>query len=231
MPYSTRLRFVDARDVADDRVDFAGLDVRAADGDKLGDVDGFVIDPELRRAHYIVVDSGGWFRSRRYLVPIGHARLEAGGNALRLDMARDVVGRYPAFEPDRFSRMNDEELRSFETQVVSACCPNEATSGQTWGYERWAHYRQPAWWRTDVSKLQERFRPIDRTTWRDDEVGRRREPAAVGTSGAGGDVSPHFDGRAQPGDILGIETGGETTKIGDTAEDENERRRTTDRKK
>jgi hypothetical protein len=41
----------------------------------------------------------------------------------------------------------------------------------------------------------------------------------------GGDVSPHLGGRAQPGDVLGIETGGETTGIGDTAEDEDERRR------
>ena len=39
-----------------------------------------------------------------------------------------------------------------------------------------------------------------------------------------GDVSPHFGGRAQPGDILGLETGGETTNIGDTSEDENKRR-------
>ena len=40
-----------------------------------------------------------------------------------------------------------------------------------------------------------------------------------------GEVSPHYGGRAQPGDILGIETGGETTGIGDTSEDEDERRR------
>ena len=38
------------------------------------------------------------------------------------------------------------------------------------------------------------------------------------------DTSPHFDGRAQPGDVLGIETGGEETHIGETSEDENERR-------
>ena len=31
--------------------------------------------------------------------------------------------------------------------------------------------------------------------------------------------------RAQPGDILGIERGGETTSLGDTEEDEDERRR------
>ena len=43
----------------------------------------------------------------------------------------------------------------------------------------------------------------------------------------GGDVSPHLGKRAQPGDILGIETGGETTGLGDTAEEENERRRDT----
>jgi hypothetical protein len=45
-----------------------------------------------------------------------------------------------------------------------------------------------------------------------------------------GDVSPHYEGRAQPGDVLGIETGGETTAIGDTSEDENERRREAEKK-
>ena len=36
--------------------------------------------------------------------------------------------------------------------------------------------------------------------------------------------SPHYAGRAQPGDVLGVETGGERTYIGDTSEDENKRR-------
>jgi hypothetical protein len=43
------------------------------------------------------------------------------------------------------------------------------------------------------------------------------------------DSSPHLDGRAQPGDVLGLETGGETTELGDTADDENERRREAER--
>jgi uncharacterized protein YjbJ (UPF0337 family) len=37
--------------------------------------------------------------------------------------------------------------------------------------------------------------------------------------------SPHFGGRAQPGDVIGLETGGEQTHVGETTEDENERRR------
>jgi hypothetical protein len=44
-----------------------------------------------------------------------------------------------------------------------------------------------------------------------------------------GEVSPHYGGRAQPGDILGIETGGETTGIGDTAEDEDDRRKSAEK--
>jgi hypothetical protein len=46
----------------------------------------------------------------------------------------------------------------------------------------------------------------------------------LGSARGAGDVSPHFGGRAQPGDVLGFETGGETTSLGDTSEDENKRR-------
>ena len=35
--------------------------------------------------------------------------------------------------------------------------------------------------------------------------------------------------RAQPGDVLGIERGGETTSLGDTEEDEDRRRRDTEK--
>jgi hypothetical protein len=36
---------------------------------------------------------------------------------------------------------------------------------------------------------------------------------------------PHpIDDRAQPGDVIGIERDGETTELGDTREDEDERR-------
>jgi uncharacterized protein YjbJ (UPF0337 family) len=51
--------------------------------------------------------------------------------------------------------------------------------------------------------------------WQRDEeaVAREAEP------------SPHFGGRAQPGDVIGMETGGEQTHVGETTEDENNRRR------
>jgi hypothetical protein len=38
-------------------------------------------------------------------------------------------------------------------------------------------------------------------------------------------VTGPADDRAQPGDVIGIEREGETTELGDTREDEDERRR------
>jgi hypothetical protein len=58
-----------------------------------------------------------------------------------------------------------------------------------------------------------------------DRVAVEQDDETDETLADGGDVSPHHGRRAQPGDVLGIETGGETTGIGDTAEDEDERRR------
>ena len=50
----------------------------------------------------------------------------------------------------------------------------------------------------------------------------RRDEEAVAREA---EPSPHFGGRAQPGDVIGMETGGEQTHVGETTEDENNRRR------
>ena len=81
-----QLRVVDAGDIDDDRTDFDGLNVLDTAGQKLGDVDGFIVHRDTKRPYYVVVDSGGWFSSRSFLVPIGHARLDADNQALRVDL-------------------------------------------------------------------------------------------------------------------------------------------------
>ena len=77
-----------------------------------------------------------------------------------------------------------------------------------------------------VSTLNPQY--VKRTTNkpRPDELEAADEP---GKAPGAGDLSPHFGGRAQPGDILGFETGGETTSLGDTSEEENKRRHELDK--
>ena len=105
--------------------DFDGLDVRGRDGEKLGDVNGFIVDLASGRLLYVVVDSGGWFRSRRFLAPIGHAVIDLARRALTLDITRERLEQYPEFEEGRFGEFSDDDLRAFEARTAQACCPEE----------------------------------------------------------------------------------------------------------
>jgi PRC-barrel domain len=247
--YASRLRYLDADDVEDAVVDYDGLDVYGADGQKLGDVDGFIIDPDARRVNYIVIDSGGWFTSRRLLLPIGHATLAPDRKSLQTDTTREALRRLPSFDEQQFNRLQDEELRAFERATVLACCPDEPledVSARTWSYDSRKHYRQPDWW-SSSRYAPERLRAIDRSTVDSSPstagmTADRNMPPALDTRNrdlvtaregrdarAADDQSPHLDGRAQPGDVLGIETAGEVTGLGDTSEDEDKRRRDAER--
>ena len=240
--YAARLRYLPADEVDSSEINFNKLDVRGHDDSKLGDVDGFIVDADSGRVYYTVVDSGGWFTSRRLLLPVGHATVDRAERALRVDVSKDALSRYPEFDANRFEAFSDDDLRGFERRMAEACCPDEPiedVSVTSW-YDTRRHYTQPDWWRAQPSN-RERFRPVatvaaavpgvreayDRElvtarAWEDDRS--RDEPGRPA-----GDVSPHFDGRAQPGDVLGLETGGERTSIGDTSEDENKRRRSAEK--
>ncbi|HSL20881.1 MAG TPA: PRC-barrel domain-containing protein [Vicinamibacterales bacterium] len=233
MAEQARLRYVDADEVGSEIVDFDRLKVRTPGGEKLGEVDGFILDDGARRAYYVVVDSGGWFRSRKFLVPVGHARIDADGDALVLDIARDTISRYPEFDERNFERLGSDELRRYEQQYGLACCPEDVPAGAEWNYESYDHYRQPEWWRAEyynwdvpaaigtTGTLPSRAVPseLDRAPRSDERTHGRHTD----------DESPHLDGRAQPGDVLGVETGGETTALGDTGDDEDRRRQNAER--
>jgi PRC-barrel domain protein len=179
--YASRLRYLDAHDVDDSVVDFDGLDVRGRDGEKLGGVDGFIVDLASGRVLYVVVDSGGWFRSRRFLAPIGHAVIDQARRALSLDITKDRLHGYPEFDEARFSEFTDSDLRTFEARMAEVCCPEEpvedvtGAGSPTWAYDTRRHYRQPDWW-TGGAYVHERLRPVESPAYR--VVGGFDEPPA-----------------------------------------------------
>lgn len=269
------LRYLDADDLDDSTVAFDDLDVHGQDGEKLGELDGFLVEHGAGSVRYLVVDSGGWFRSRRFLVPADHVTIDREAKAVRVSASRASFIDHPEFDEDQFGRFSDEEYQAYQRRL-GATWPT-AGSAET----ATTMYRQPDWWSTRAYRP-ERLRPIESRSFvnrtgpgttiagiagataasaRDerhthgdvthshagghdehthdarefvtahDRRENRPDHDASHEAGAGDrdDVSPHFGGRAQPGDILGIETGGETTKIGDSAEDENTRRRTAEK--
>jgi hypothetical protein len=189
-------------------VGFDDMDVESSTGDHLGELEGFVVDSVSNRPYYLAVDSGGWFKSKLFLLPVGHAQLDRDRDVIVADLTRDRVEQFPGFDKDVFQKFGQEELGRFNDETSRACDvtggafsrSHSATepSSATWDGP---DFRHPDWW------------------------GSAAAPLAAEPSSQLAEPSPHLGGRAQPGDVIGLETGGERTHVGETTEDENKRRR------
>ena len=76
-PYST-LRYVAAKDLEDKGRQFANVPVIGSDGEKLGNVEGFIIDTTDGLARHVAVEAG-WFIHKHFLIPVGHASIGTDG--------------------------------------------------------------------------------------------------------------------------------------------------------
>ena len=228
------LRYVDADDIDDETIDFEGMDVQSPTGEHLGNVDGFIVDSEAARPYYVVVDAGGWFKSKHFLMPVGHARFDADAEALVTDLDRDRVNKFPGFDKDEFDKMTVDDLKRLNDATCSACSIEgvaivyaaDEPIAKAWNRP---DFNFPDWWHanpTQPERMGARAVTTGAETARADEARAARETQRTDEVRMKDvDPSPHYAGRAQPGDVLGVETGGEQTHIGDTADDENERRR------
>ena len=129
-------------------------------------------------------------------------------------------------------RFNDETCQACTITGVSVVYAANEPYSAAW---KRADYSYPDWWQASPT-LPDRMGESALTAGAEYPPGRqpdrrpfesrpRRRADRKRPARREADPSPHFDGRAQPGDVLGVETGGERTYIGDTAEDENKRRR------
>jgi hypothetical protein len=144
------LRYVDADDLecSNADFDFEGMEVDSADGQKLGKVNGFIVDSATGLPYYLVVDAGGWFKSKLFLLPVGHVALNRERKRLGTDLTRERVDRFPGFDLDKFEKLSDDDFGRMDEQIVAACCPTEVVERPLSfaRYERWAHYKPPSWW-------------------------------------------------------------------------------------
>lgn len=141
-----RLRFVDVADLPTSEFPYGGLKVRNQPGDDLGSLDGFIVETASGRPVYYVVDSGGWFIGRRYLVPVGKGRLDTATRVLLVDLDRERLQRYPEFNTNAFMTMSPEQTRAYERRVMAVIIPEAGREARYWeSYERLPDYSTPAW--------------------------------------------------------------------------------------
>jgi hypothetical protein len=218
-------------DEATDIVPFGDAAVQSQTGEHLGTVEGFIVDWETDRPYYIVVNAGGWFSTKEFLLPVGHAGFDAGRNTLVADLPKSRVERFPGFDRSEFPKWTGDELKRFNDETLRACSAapfvgSDPSAPYTVAWNR-PDYQYPDWWTSNPTRPDR----MGSAAVTDGAVrsAMSAERAADRQTRAAADPSPHHGGRAQPGDVLGIETGGERTYIGETAEDENKRREEAER--
>jgi hypothetical protein len=141
------LRYVKAAGLDDSTFDFDGLAVVNGAGEKLGDVNGFILDADSARPYHVVVDAKGWFKTKHYLLPIGHAQLDAARKVLVADLAKDHIRKFPGFDLDTFAKWSDADMDRFNRETAAACCIDVTivtTDPAAWRTA--SHYTMPSWW-------------------------------------------------------------------------------------
>jgi hypothetical protein len=162
--YSSRLRFVDAGKLDDADVKLDHVPLYGWGHEKLGNLEGFILDTSTGGVQYAVVKSGGWFNSKQFLLPIGHIdRYDPEKKELMTDVSKDAIRLFPESDKDKFLKMSDEELKDFERVTSAACCPDDVIAEEVvWIHDEGAHYREPSWWRPEYaqeSPQRDRARP------------------------------------------------------------------------
>jgi ferritin-like metal-binding protein YciE len=157
----SRLRYVEAAAIRDEGIDYDKLELRNNVGDDLGSLDGFVVTGDTGRPLYYVVDSGGWFVGRRYLVPIGKGRLDPATRTLVIDLDKEQIKRYPEFSTNAFLSMSEDQLRGYERRLIGATSPQASRSATYWrSYDELPEYQQPSWLHSERWHASETRRPV-----------------------------------------------------------------------
>lgn len=109
----SQLRYIDASNVLCRAGGLADVDLVGAGEEKLGHLNGVLIDPVAGKLQYYVVEAPGWLNRRQYLLPTDMpASVDPGGRSLHVDIDPGCM----------------EECETFERASVPTYSPEDAVS-------------------------------------------------------------------------------------------------------
>ena len=141
------LKYVGARFLNGTAARLDGADVLGEDGDKLGKVDGFIVDVRVGRPRYVVVEAG-WFIHKHFLLPIGHVTLNSDATLLTADISKERVEGFPGFDKSEFQKLDGEQLYELDRMMATLTAGHEVVDLD-------AHYSVPAQWESHVGQTED----------------------------------------------------------------------------
>jgi len=124
-----------------------GYDCYDATGEKVGDVDGVITD-ESMTPRYVVVNSGGLFSAKQYVVPFGEiARVDDNDKRVEFrSLSKDTLkgGSYPEFNDQWWNSNDHAAWTGHERQVVGSYGQGRVQEQDgRFDYDRSDLYRRP----------------------------------------------------------------------------------------
>jgi hypothetical protein len=117
MAYYTTLRNYQFEPrVADD---IRGSTVRGLNDDKLGKIDDVIFDPNTNNIRYAIIDTGGWLRTKRFIVPADRIHGSATHeDDFEVTLTKEQIESFPAYDENALE--SQEKWQTYETQYLSA---------------------------------------------------------------------------------------------------------------
>jgi len=108
-------RFSDTQEAA---LDIRGSKIYGSNDDKLGDIDDVIFDEGTGAVMYVVVDTGGWLSSKRFIVPPEEIRPSLQhGDDFRVDLTKEQIEAFPAY--DGTALTSEEQWADYEKRYRS----------------------------------------------------------------------------------------------------------------
>ena len=146
----------------DSEYNLEGYDCYDAQGEKLGDIDGVIVDGDSMQPRYVVVDTGGWFSSKQFVVPAGDIREinddERHVHFTSLTKQTLASGQYPRYDESWWDTNDHENFDEFERGVARAYQPDrQEVERVDYNHEL---YQRPAQGAQRLQLLEERLRAV-----------------------------------------------------------------------
>ena len=146
----------------DSEYNLEGYDCYDAQGEKLGDIDGVIVDGDSLQPRYVVVDTGGWFSSKQFVVPAGDIR-EIDDEARHVHfttLTKQTLqsGQYPRYDESWWDSNDQAQFDQYERGVARAYQPERSESERV-DYTD-ALYQRPREGAQRLQLLEERLRAV-----------------------------------------------------------------------
>ncbi|WP_201616817.1 DUF2382 domain-containing protein [Psychrobacter urativorans] len=106
--------------IGDDYYDPTGKTAYGVDEDKIGKIEGALVEDTTGRIRYLIVDAGGWFSSKEVLVPAGLARI-VGDDVFFDSLTKSQVDAMEVYDHDyqySYKEQHEKDRKAFVADTI-----------------------------------------------------------------------------------------------------------------